>query len=286
VNLNAADLRSGSIFYARQSGDVAVRLTVDVPGSPPVAESTHFLRPGESGVAPARRPDGAKKPEAVRPPEVQQARIEPLPTAAPPPLQQQPPTPVPAAPARRVILFQAPKEAPRRVSTDIPGIAPPKIEALPAAPSGGLPSVLGSAAVPAAAPVAPPHQVSTPASGRIIWTGKLAKNGRLVVERNHASSGAISGVLPAVAARVNAYPGDLTAGGITLFTADTRYTQPVTEKAGADNGWNPTTYTWDPKRAAGIQVVEQPGPQNGYKLVLQSEIPKLSVVVLEWRAAQ
>jgi len=35
-----------------------------------------------------------------------------------------------------------------------------------------------------------------------------------------------------------------------------------------------------------VQVVEQPGAQNGYKLVLQSEIPKLSVVVIEWRAAQ
>jgi len=286
VNLTAADLRSGSIFYARQSGNVAVRLTVDVPGSPPLAETTHFLRPGESGLAPAPRLDAAKKPEPSRQPEVQQARIEPLPAAAPPPSLQPPPTPPPAAPARRVILFQAPQEAPRRVSTDIPGIAPPKIEDLPATPPGGLPSVLGSAAVPSAAPVAPLHQVSTPASGRIIWTGKLAKNGRLVVERNHASSGAISGVLPAVAARVSAYPGDLTASGITLFTADPRYTQPVTEKAGADNGWNPTTYTWDPKRAAGIQVLEQPGPQNGYKLVLQSEIPKLSVVVLEWRAAQ
>jgi hypothetical protein len=33
-------------------------------------------------------------------------------------------------------------------------------------------------------------------------------------------------------------------------------------------------------------VVEQPGPQNGYKPVLESQIPKLSVVVLEWRAAQ
>jgi hypothetical protein len=33
-------------------------------------------------------------------------------------------------------------------------------------------------------------------------------------------------------------------------------------------------------------VVEQPGPQNGFKLVLESEIPKLSVLVLEWRATQ
>jgi hypothetical protein len=190
-----------------------------------------------------------------------------------------------------VIPFQAPKAAPLRPPTDVPSIAPPKIESASAAPSGGLPSVLGSAPAPAALAAVPAAPVRTasasaPASGRIIWTGKLAKNGRLVVERNHASSGAVSGVLPAVAAKVSAYPGDLTAGGITLFTADPKYSQPLTEKAGAENGWNPTTYTWDPKRAAGIHVLEQPGPQNGYKLVLQSEVAKLSVVVLEWHAAQ
>ena len=289
VNLTAADLRSGSIFYARQSGDVAVRLTVDTPGSPPVAESTRFLRPGESGPPPAPRAQPAKKPEPPREAEAREARVEPPPPAAETPSLQlpepspQPPAPGPAAPARRAIAFRAPQEAPRRTTAEIPSIAPPKIENLPSVPAG-LPSVLPPSPAASAAPAAPPRPVA--ASGRIIWTGKLAKNGRLVVERNHASSGAVSGALPAAAGRVTAYPGDLTATGITLFTADPKYSQPVTEKAGADNGWNPTTYTWDPKRAAGIQVVEQPGPQNGYKLVLQSEIPKLSVVVLEWRATQ
>ena len=168
----------------------------------------------------------------------------------------------------------------------MPSIAPPAIENLPATPPTGLTSVLGPAPAPPAAPAAPPRPATTAiaATGRIIWTGKLAKNGRLVVEHNHASSGAISGVLPAVAARVSAYPGDLTASGITLFTADPRYSRTLTEKPGAGNGWNPTTYTWDPKRAAGIKVVEQPGPQNGYKLVLESDLPKLSVVMIEWRA--
>jgi proteasome lid subunit RPN8/RPN11 len=287
VNLTAADLRSGSIFYARQSGDVAVRLTVNVPGSPSVAEATRFLGPGESGLAAAPRPEAVKKkPEPPPQKEAERARAEPpAPVTAASSLQPPPGSTqlaAPAAPTRRVIPFEAPKEASRPMSTDIPSIAPPKIENPPAVPAGGLPAVLGSAAP----PVAPAAPRPAAAWGRIIWTGKLARNSRLVVERNHASSGAISGVLPAVAARVAAYPGDLTANGITLFTADPRYAQPVTEKAGAENGWNPTTYTWDPKRAAGVQVVEQPGAQNGYKLVLQSEIPKLSVVVIEWRAAQ
>jgi outer membrane biosynthesis protein TonB/proteasome lid subunit RPN8/RPN11 len=287
VNLTPADLRSGNLYYERQSGDVAVRLTVDVPGSPPLMETTRFLRPGESGPAPAPRLDAAKQPEPQLQPEAREAHVEPPPAAAPTPETPlpslQPPAPVETA--RRVIPFRAPApaKAPRQSSSEIPSIAPPKIENLPAAPSGGLASVLGPVAGSPPTLAAPPRQ---PTAGRIIWTGKLAKNARLVVELNHASSGAISGVLPAVTARVSAYPGDLTADGITLFTADPRYSEPVTEKAGAENGWNPTTYTWDPKRAAGIKVVEQPGPQNGYKLVLESDMPKLSVVMLEWRAAQ
>jgi proteasome lid subunit RPN8/RPN11 len=284
VKLTAADLRSGSVFYARQSGDVAVRLTVEAPGSAPVAETTRFLRPGESGTAPTPAPrlDAGEQPE---PP--QQAAAGPVRVEAPP-LAVQPPAP--SARARPAIAFRAPDAVVRQPATDLPAIAPPKIENLPAAPPAGLTSVLGPAPAPPVAPAAPPRPASaapiaTPvASGRIIWTGKLTKNGRLAIERNHASSGAISGALPAVAARVSAYPGDLTNSGITLYTADPRYAQPRTEKAGAENGWNPTTYTWEPKRAAGIKVVEQPGPQNDYKVVLESEIAKLSVVVLEWRA--
>jgi len=282
VQLTPADLRSGNVFYARQSGDVAVRLTVIAPGSAPVAEATRFLRPGESVPAPAPAPrlDTGEKPEPPRQPAAEQAKVE-----TPPVTQAKVEAPPPAAPARRLIAFRAPATNVRQPpATALPAIAPPKIENLPAAPPAGLASVLGPTPTPAPAP---PTATAAPiASGRIIWTGRLAKNGRLVIERNHASSGAMSGALPAVAARVNAYPGDLTNSGITIFTADPRYAQPRTEKAGAENGWNPTTFTWEPKRAAGIQVVEQPGPQNGYKLVLESQAPKLSVVVLEWRAAQ
>ena len=135
----------------------------------------------------------------------------------------------------------------------------------------------------------PPRRAAadtTSRSGGNIVIAKAPKSGRLVIERDHASTGAISGALPTMAASVSAYPADLTAAGITLYTADPRYAKPLTEKPGAQNGWNPTTYMWDPKRAAGIKIIEQPGPQNGYKLVLQSDLSKLSVVVLEWRATQ
>jgi hypothetical protein len=84
-----------------------------------------------------------------------------------------------------VIPFQAPNKAPRPASTDTPSIAPPTIENLPAAPPAGLTSVLGTAPDSPPAPAAPhPATAAQAASGRIIWTAKLAKNGRLVVELN------------------------------------------------------------------------------------------------------
>jgi proteasome lid subunit RPN8/RPN11 len=270
VKLTQADLRSGSVFYARQSGDVAVRMTVDLPGNAPIAEMTRFLRP----VAPA---------PAVNKAVGQASRaVE----------QPAPPRPAPVV-TRHIIPFRAPTAPAKQTSATIPAIAPPKIDNLSPPPqSNAIASVLGAPALPSA-PAPPRPKATAPSasgpqasSGRIIWTGKLPKNGRLVVEANRPSSGALSGALPAAAVHVSAFPGDLTAAGMTLFTADPRYAKPLTEAAGAGNGWNPTTYTWDPKRAAGIKIVEQPNPQNGYKLVLESDAGKLSVVVLEWRAAQ
>jgi hypothetical protein len=85
--------------------------------------------------------------------------------------------------------------------------------------------------------------------------------------------------------RVSAYPGELTNSGMTLFLPDIQYARPQTEAAGPQNGWNRTTYTWDAKRASAIRIVEQPGPQNGYRLVLQSDT-KLSVLMMDWRTAQ
>jgi hypothetical protein len=296
VDLTPADLRSGSIFYERLSGDVVVRLSMDAAGMQPETEMTRFLKPGESPPAPAPAPaprdETTEKTGPQRQAETKQPGIQTVPPAA---LAPPPPAIAAAAPARVIIPFREPQRAVRQTANEAPGIAPPKIDYMASTGPAGLPPMLRPTVRPPVAPPAPAAVVSPPrpataaplASGRIIWTGKLAKNGRLVLERNRASLGSISGALPAGPARVSAYPGALTAGGITLFTAEPRYYyQPLTEKAGAQNGWNPTRFTWDPGRAAGIRVVEQPGPQNGYKLVLESGVAKLSVVVLEWHATQ
>lgn len=332
VKLSPADLNSGSIFYARQSGDVVVHLMVYLPGSTPASEMTRFLRPAPAAVPP---PSPERQAEAGPPPaapaSAQHEPVEKLPAVDRTKAKTKPQTDqssLEAKSPRHTIPFGPPPPPGRRPATNVATVAPPNIAGAPASSaSGTLPSTVGagSAPLPATnassqstpvtsnpsstagapagtqtvtplptpvtsqpAPVAPsrPKPPPAPASGRIIWTGRLAKNGRLVLTGNHASSGSISGALPAATARVSAFPADLTSQGITLFTADPRFAKPVTEAAGADNGWNATTYTWDTKRAAGIRVLEQPNAQNGYKLVLVSQSSKVSVVVLEWHTAQ
>jgi proteasome lid subunit RPN8/RPN11 len=392
VKLTAAELRSGSIAYARQSGDVVVRLTVELPKGVTVDEVTHFLSPGESSMAPAAQPPtrnqelqreteamrahieqqktelarlqqlvetlhrsspGAAPPknsaaapvpstvpwkpsQPVKPPESQAtarpttsaplaisqsapnkpapplkppesqataqsmtsssaAENKPTPPLKPPESQAaaQPKTGAPApAPSAAENKPAPPLKPPESQATArlTANIAPPKIDSSPAPPQAAAVTRLSApppAAPPAFTSAAPrPTTATSAASGRFIWTGKLLKSSRLVIEGGRASSGVLNGALPPGAARVNAYPGDLTAQGMTLFTPDSRYAHPKTEAAGAQNGWNRTTYTLDVKRAGAIRIVEQPGPQNGYKLVLQSEAAKVSVVVIEWRATQ
>jgi len=173
MELTAAELRSSSITFTPQSGDVVVRISVELPVGPPVAEVVSFAQPRQSGEVP-------------------------------------------------------------------------------------------------------------PVLGRISWTGRLPKNGRLVVKASHASLGSLSTPLPAAAARVSVYPADSSMDGVTLYTPDPIYAEPQIEPAGKGNGWRRTTYTFDARRAAEIRIVEQPRPQNGYRLVLRSET-KLSMIVIEWR---
>jgi proteasome lid subunit RPN8/RPN11 len=276
AKLTPADLRSGSISYARQSGNIVVRLKVDQSGRAPVEEVTRFLKADESGQP---RPDPAKEAmeqEAaamrtrIEEQDAQLSKLQKM-VGTLHPSQPGGPARPPAAPA---FIVPRPDIVPQPKNLSLP----PPIEPVAVTPPTAM---VSRAPVPVPVPSAPP-----PASGRIIWTGKFTKAGRVVIEGRHASTGVIVGALPAGPARVSAYPGDLTAEGMTLFTGETKYTHPQTEAAGAGNGWNRTTYTFDPKRAARVRIVEQPGPKNGYRLVLQSDTTKLAVVVLEWRAAE
>jgi proteasome lid subunit RPN8/RPN11 len=296
VKLTPEALRSGSISYARQSGDVMVRLIVQPQNGRALEEETRFVKPGIIPAAPPPPPQtDAEKQELEREAADMQARLDRQtaelarlqemvgamhnkPVPAPPPAKASVPIPFPT----RTASVAPPKQP------ETPPPPVPKIESLPAS---GPVAILRSGAAPAAPippPVAPasvsphPQAPPIPATGRVIWTGKLEKSARLVIQSSRASTGVLSGILPSMPVRVTAYPGDLTSEGIALFTPDERYAKPMTEAAGARNGWNRTTYTLNPKRAAGIRIVQQPSAENGFRLILQCE-GKLSVVVMEWR---
>jgi hypothetical protein len=58
----------------------------------------------------------------------------------------------------------------------------------------------------------------TPSSGTLIWTGRLRKNARVVIDGKNASLGTLTGELPGKPVQYQVYPGDLSDDGILVFT--------------------------------------------------------------------
>ena len=88
---------------------------------------------------------------------------------------------------------------------------------------------------------------------------------------------------PARPFKFSVSPGDLSSDGIVLYTSNMQYANNVVEPPGAQNGWNKTVYTWNPKYANDASVVESPAQQNQWsRIVLRSKNPKISVIVIDW----
>jgi len=127
----------------------------------------------------------------------------------------------------------------------------------------------------------------TPSSGRLIWTGRLQKNGTLIIDGGAASIGSTTGELPGKPVKVTVWPGDLSDDGIVLYASQMPGGAGTLESPGPQNGWNKTVYQQNPHRAGEIAVVEAPGPGNGWKrLVLRSRSQKPSVILVEWSLAR
>ena len=136
-------------------------------------------------------------------------------------------------------------------------------------------------------PGPPPPTVAPAAagtrSGRIIWTGRVPKNGTITIDGKNSSVGSFSGELPAKPVRLSVSPGDLSSDGIVLYSSNLQYANSVLEPASQQNGWNKTVYTYNPRLAADIIVVETPDGKNGWnRLVLRNKNPKISVIVIDW----
>jgi hypothetical protein len=194
----------------------------------------------------------------------------------------------PSVPQREMprARFQWSQPAARQPAKRVEITPPPPI--VGAISSAAAPRMNPLPAIPMPEKSAPPHAArsTTPAAGRLIWTGRLQKNGTVVFDGKTVSSGVLNGALPGRPVHINVYPADLSSDGLVLYSGDSKYVKGVAESPGAQNGWNRTLYSWDPHHAGGLVVAESPGPRNGWnRLVLRSKNAVISVIVVDWSAA-
>lgn len=281
ITLTAGQLGRGNFTYKRHSESVTVSLEALRQGAGPLSESVNFQ--GKTTT-----------PTEVNPPETGSAsRDAPKSSDASPPSAEKPGEFVVSVPVTRPRAaprtFNAPVAGASRSSAQATGLPPPPViaENLPPAIPAPVPRLNPPAEIPAPpakAVVAPaPQRAVSPASGRIIWTGHLQKNQEIAINGKSCSTGFLEGELPGKPVKFSISPGDLSNDGIVLYTANSQYANSVIESPGAENGWNKTTYTWNPKYANDVTVKEPPAPQNQWKrLVLLSKNPRISVVVIDW----
>lgn len=288
--LSAEQLRAGSVTYERNTGNVLIRLTVHGANhsirsetarflGSPVARKTRIaantadrivdppagdLRNGGARLQKSEKEIRAEEPprQPARPIAREHAKVE---------------TPMPAPamapqPARQLIIPAA------RVARSL-DLAPPPVPAMASNMIPALPDL-----IPRLPPPHPPKPAYRgPLDGRIIWTGKLQHRGTIEILGAVASQGHITSGLPGVPVRVQVFPGELSGGGLRLFTANSGSTG-ETEAPGAQNGWNRTTYVLSPPQAETIHLIEGPGSQNAWRgLRLRAERGEHSIIVLKWQ---
>jgi len=298
VDLNVEELQIGYVNHQRQSNQVRVRLVVLGDGGGPAEEVAQFVAPPGSTTAP---PAAAPSEVADGPPEKTPELDVPVPVdtgetaeeRAKPPVKFQPPV---AQPARQVTMEQPPatevgsSQVARNAAIPVPALhtEPPPEKPAPAPQRPAAPaSSTAAATAPGQLIVRPPvaaRPPAAPSSGRVIWIGRLQKNQPVVIGKN-SSTGTLIGELPGRPFKFSISPGDLSSDGIVLYSANMQYANSVVEPPGAQNGWNKTVYTWNPKFANDVSIDEGPATQNGWnRMVLHSKNPKISVIVIDWTA--
>ena len=298
LELAREELRGGNVNYSRRSGNVTVRMVVQPESGPPVEEVASVIGPvGQAAVesAQAQLPGETGSRERSSNPQslVVQVPVEQVPVEQAPPERARPKfaaTAVKTAQTATVSVPPAPElSAPPVVVRETPVVTPPpaRVEPPPEKPAplraepASAPAMAPVAAsIPARTPAVVPH---TPASGRVIWIGRLQKNQQLAITGKNCSTGTVVGEFPGRPFKFSVSPGDLSNDGIVLYTSNLQYANNVVEPPGAQNGWNKTVYTWNPKYANDVSVVESPAQPNQWaRIVLRSKNPKISVIVIDW----
>jgi hypothetical protein len=297
VELQPEQLRSGSFTYVRRTGNVNVRLVVLRRGGPLADEAryrgrdTAALEQNPAPTAGAAR-EAPKPAAAIRVPLTPAELLVPV-LVAPPPahLKFTPPAAAAVRPGKPSPDLAAPPaisgQRPPSVLPPVEPLKPPVERPAPpptASSAAAAPHLNQSPAAAAPTPVAAPARAPlAPASGRIIWIGRLQKNQALVITGKTPSSGTLIGELPGKPLKFSVSPGNLASDGLVLYTANPLYANNVIESAGSQNGWNKTVYALNPKSATDVTVQEAPSLQNQWnRLVLQTKNPKIGVIVIDW----
>lgn len=280
ITLSPDELRGGTFTYKRHSESVNVHLEALRRGAGPLVESANFQGKNDT---PAPPPTGSASREAPKPsgasPSVAEKSAElvvSVPLTKPRPAAPKFSAPVPSS--SRSANQPSDLAAPPVIAESPPPSVPAPVESLSPPIVNLPPPKERQAPVRMAAPVP-----VAPASGRLIWTGRLQKNQEVTINGKTCSTGELHGELPGKPVKFTILPGEMSSDGIVFFTANPQYANSVIESPGAQNGWNKTTYTWNPKFANEVTVREAPAEQNQWnRVVLQSRAARTLIVVIDW----
>jgi hypothetical protein len=121
-----------------------------------------------------------------------------------------------------------------------------------------------------------------PRSGRLIWTGTLARQGIVELDGRSASVGSLNGALPGAPVNLSITPAEFGPDGLVVYTTDaSRHNRMEAPSMGT--GWNRVTFVWDPERVRQISVLEAPNPNNGFnRLALRNDARRCSMILIDW----
>lgn len=288
IPLDRSQLRSSSIDYVQKSSPMTVNLRVQPRGAAAVVEeSVEFVGPMGP---PASRADAVSATSGMAPLEAKVAKKSPvlMDRDLSAPANGLAPPAGSLAPKRKFDLPSHVLAAPAGRLVELPD-APP----VPASSAIALPSFPETVRLPPPL-LAPPNPSKSqpaarpftgPRSGRLIWTGELARRGVVEIDGPHASMGSLSGSLSTGAAEYRVSPAGFTHDGFTVYTTDGA-ANGRSEQASKVNGWNTVHFVYDPVRAAELVVLEKPSRDNHFsRLVFRNDGRPCGVVVIDWTAA-
>lgn len=275
VALKPAVLRKGWIQYARKTEVFRASFSLAAKGIRALGNAVYVSpipKPPLPAQGKSRKPlELAVSPVALRPVPINYA----VPSAIGAEPQVEIRKPIPRT-------FHAPLVNTPRSTNSAPWALPepPSLVAQAVIPGPNLPALSLPAPIPNPVPTSAPV---APASGRLIWTGQLAKHAVLSLSARGASSGYLDGWLPSkTPVHIEVRPGELIEGGVMIFTKEGNSRS---EPPSVLNGWNTVLYKQDIARASELEVVETPGPANEWnQLVLRNSDRRLSLIVVDWRS--